>query len=244
MVFYRRKRMSKRSYSKRKSSFKRRSSRRSSKRVSFKRMLSAVAEKKFTYLENTAIMASCYTSSPRSYLIVPPVQGTTDNTRIGDKIRLHNFKANLQIYTTGASNQADNITVRIELILVKNPHGSTPSNTDVYNSSTPLPQTLHNDITRNFSSRFKTLWSRSWTFQPQYYYTSDGHTITRQQSLAKLIHINVPLHEIVMDCSLGNAGTIADIDTNALYFFMHTDASNANNTVDCYSSHRLFYSDV
>lgn len=198
-----------------------------------KRMINKSSETKFVYSAFTTITSNLLSNSSLFTLLNPLTQGDTDSNRTGDKVRFHYLTMNLRhiIYDL----QGDDLVYRVNIIRVKNPRGSAPTaSTLVVNGGTAQnPEEIWDEVLYDFSSRYEVL------------YDSGVKIIHKQISNNYNLsadYISIPC-DFTTDYSLSNVGTIADIDQNALYLYVRTNNSTANQHVVQYS-YKLTYKDM
>lgn len=148
-------------------------------------------------------------ANPLQYLLNGLTLGTSAARRIGDKAR---FKF-LELRTTINRNDAVagnsyNAAVRMVVFLQRLPGGVADA---PFGAATPYVDGTFDLQTQAFKRRFVIL--RDHTFNLSAGARSTKNIITK-----------IPLR-FSTDYSLGNAGDITDIDSNALYFMLMTDAT-------------------
>lgn len=191
-----------------------------------KRMISSNAEKKFLVVSNSNITSVLTQAVPYLALINGMVQGTTDNTRIGDRVKNLKFNCRLNIYGPAGLQ----VQIRIFIFKVKDPKGSAPTVTQLFNTASPNNISHANFQTVDWTNRFSLVASRECKLVAQY---------STQQGTS-MCEMNVPINSIT-DYSIGNAGTVADIDKNAYYMCIVSDSANATNV---YEDSYWWYSDM
>lgn len=169
-------------------------------------------------------------SNPVLYLLNGMTQGVTDNTRIGDRVRQHKLELNAFVSCTASTTQTYNLVCRI--IRVKEPRGVAPTTLQIMNTATPNPLDLFNHVNVDWSSRFENIHEQVFTLTPQTATTNAGH----------VFRIYLPLGDLITDYSIGNAGTIADMDKNAIY--LQVLSSDASNTSSLTVAYYLWYYDM
>lgn len=162
-------------------------------------------------------------------LLNPLGQGNSDGTRVGDRVRQKMLDMRIRMYSVNP------ITIRVMLILDTRPAGSYPAILDILDGNDP--QTGSSGIMSHRSkinlSRFVVLQDQFMTFNPQI-------TGTVQE---KFIHVYKKLN-FGTDYSRGNAASVADIQTNALYLIAISNAINAaTNPYLSYASKMTFTDD-
>lgn len=198
-----------------------------------KRMINKSSETKFTYSAYGTIASNLLLSSPYFGLLNPLTQGDTDNNRTSDKVRFMYLTMNLR-HVVGDTQNSD-VVYRVNILRVKSPRGVAPTSTTlvVNGGSAANPEELWDDVNYDFASRYEVM------------YDSGVKVIRKQISTNFVIaadYITLPI-DMTTDYSLGNVGTIADIDQNALYLYLRTNNSTATNHVVGYS-YKLTYKDM
>lgn len=192
-----------------------------------RRVMENGKEKKFTYSNDTQFTTTLTNSVPSLTLLNGIARGNSDQQRIGDRVKLKDVRLQGRIYC-GANNPAG--VIKLELLRIKNPRGVAPTESALYNSATPQPTEIDNDINIDWKSRFERI----------------GYKMIEIKANYSTQDVVIPFHfkhacEHVADYSLGNNGTIADIDTNAIYFNIISDVTNA---VTVNASYKLHYEDM
>lgn len=140
-------------------------------------------------------------------------QGITDGTRIADIVKFKSLDIRLRTYCTLPT------TSRLILFIDTAPHGSAPSIADILDANDP--QTSNTGILSHRNKvnlkRFVFLFDKKWTYNPQI--NAVQHEFF--QKFYKKLNLGT-------DYSRGNANTIADIQTNAIYFLALSNNINAS----------------
>lgn len=187
-------------------------------------------EKKFILVQSATLSTTFQNSAPIQVLLNGLTQGTTDNTRLGDRCRakrlLMTVYVSVPVSATGLCSR-----YILDVLWYKNPRGGTPSFLNLYGSNTPGAVEQFNYNTIDFSSRFQILSHQEHQNNPQAINTTSGFTF----------EVDLDLQDHMVDYSLGNVGTVADIDKGALYLMMHVDNSLVTNV---YYSYYYWYMDL
>lgn len=192
-----------------------------------KRMIDRTVEKKFIVTPHTSVTGTLVNASPVLVLLNPLAQGTSDNTRIGDRVRCHKLQYSFIIYSGAGISQ----NICYELIRVKEPRGVAPTYTQIYNSATPSPDDHHNNVNVDWASRFESVKKGNINITSNY----------AAQTMAKRVSFNISLGDVVTDYSINTLGTIADMDKNAYYMLFWTDgATNAS----VYHAYYFYFMDM
>lgn len=152
-------------------------------------------------------------------------QGTTENTRIGRLVKHKWLDLDLQCYTPSF---AGNANVRIYIVVETSALGSALSPSQFFVDATTFIPVSQRDRTNRNASRYVVLWdSRPFSLGGLPVIGTAGYSASALPS-ERTISIHLPLN-FSTDYSRGNAGTVADIDTNALSIMVCTDIGVAGN---------------
>jgi len=208
---------------------KRRGTRNSSKAIitKVKKMIAVQQEPKFIVTANTEISDVLTASVPYIGLLNPLVQGTTDNTRIGDRVRFTKLNLRLNLYGPAGLNNH----IRVFVFKSKDPHGVAPTITNLFNTATPSNISHANFVSLDWTHRYQLMASRDCALTSSY----------STQRAAHMCEINVSLGNAISDYSIGNAGTVADMDKNAYYLVLLSDSATATNV---YQDSYMWFTDM
>lgn len=183
-----------------------------------KRMINRTIETKFTYSAYGLVLANCLNTAPYFGLLNPLTQGDTDSNRTGDKVRFQYLTMNL--FHNLANTNINDITYRIAIIRAKNPRGVAPTaSTLVVNGGTAQdPCEIWDEVNYDFFSRYEVLYDSG--VRVLHRNVTTNYTVATD-------YVSVAC-DFTTDYSLGNAGTIADIDQNALYLYFRSGNGTAN----------------
>lgn len=178
-----------------------------------------------------------------SVLINGLVNGSQENNRIGDKIKIKElrFMGELtQISAPIASNtQASNMS-RVLIIWDKQPNGGAftfGGNGGIFNPATANYDAVLNFNTDTVSNRYHILYDK--TFQPTV--LAYGATpINGFNSKGITIHRKIKVNKVT-NYGLGNTGTITDINTGSLYLI---NACNSTTGVSLRFQIKMLYEDA
>lgn len=167
-------------------------------------------------------------------LLNPLSQGTTDTTRIANDV--HNTSIQFRGCITSDSVIADgsqsSCIVRVLVFWDRQANGATVSMSDVFDQSV-VTEEWFAPYNMDYQKRFKILYDKTFTVNPNY------GLATVQQGYKVPFRFKIPLgRETKYD---GNAGTVADIETNALYMYYISDNAPPDCTLAGYT--RLIYKD-
>lgn len=192
-----------------------------------KKIIDKQVDKKFIVVAHSALTTTMTNGNPASTFLNPLVQGVTDNTRLGDRIKAKYLLYNFFIYgPAGASCE-----VAYALIRTKDPRGVAPSYTQIFNTATPAPDDNFNHSTVDWNNRFECL--KRGTVHIQANYSTQVQTQMRR--------LKIDLKDAISDYSISNAGSVADVDKNAYYMLFYTD-SGSNTTV--YHAYQFYFVDM
>lgn len=154
-------------------------------------------------------------------------QGTTASTRIGRRVTIKSIELKGRV-TAGASGTAS--TVRYAIVLDRQANAVTPAFTDIYDAA--LPESLRNISNK---ARFQVVWDSGLI---NLVGTSAGTTDAARRSFEFYKKVGFPVQY-----NAGTAGTIGDIQTNALYFVSVGDVASGATAPTLVGQARLRYSD-
>jgi len=159
------------------------------------------------------------------FLLNGLVLGTSASQRIGRRIKIRSIEVRVAVASTGPSDQ-----FRMMIVQDRQANAATPAFTDIYDTTAPV--TLRNISNK---ARFKVVhdFGLSFVAGSGLLATSpEGDGSIRTFEFYKKVGIPVQYNA-------GNAGTVGDIQTNALYFVTISSSGNCNLGGRC----RLRYSD-
>lgn len=171
-----------------------------------------------------------------------PVLGSDYNQRVGRKTLVKSIYIRGRVLTE-ASNQVigtavltTSLQARMILLVDKQPNGAAPAVTDVLVTAEPASQ-----LNLNNRDRFSILKDKQWSFDPYSYTTASGVASMSRQiySLKCYKKCNV---ETIFNST--NGGTIADINSGAIYLmWIGSGAAGTNTDCNAYISARCRYLD-
>jgi hypothetical protein len=134
----------------------------------------------------------------------------------------------MQIYATHASTAP---AVRIYVVVESTALGSLSTAAQFFVDNTNFAVTSQRDRTNRDASRWLVLYDSKIIRLGTTPYSSGLSNVawTGQNPLEYDISIHLKLDGITTDYSRGNAGTVSDIDTNAIHLIVVTDDTNAAN---------------
>lgn len=174
------------------------------------------------------MVASITTAAPYTFCVNAVAQGTGENARIGAKIRMKSFEANLTLNNSSTAQQDPIVQYRLLIIQESTTLGSNLAPTQIFLDSPALPQSMRDHTNRNpkryhflYDSGVQFLGALSSAlaspFQNFGAYPSDRNH-----------HISLKNLNIVADMSRANNGNVGDIDTNGVSILILTDCSVAS----------------
>jgi hypothetical protein len=177
------------------------------------------------------------TTTGQLTLLNPIIQGTTGNNRSGREIKLDHLRLNMT-FTIAGQNDID--IVRYIVFLDKESRGTAPAVGDVVQNATfGIGAILSSHNFDNVPSRFKILADEIVILKPTVSVNSTN-TVWQNDIKHRLLHI--PLKSLTHYYNASNAGTIADIDSNALYLV--TWGQDATNPVIFAYDSRVVFRDL
>lgn len=145
------------------------------------------------------------------------VQGSDYDDRIGRKIVMRSVfirgmvasEQSINMATVGAGGSTSQCA-RMIVFLDNQPNGAAPAVTDLLNSASPFSQ-----LNLNNRDRFRVLADETFAFGPMKIFgTTAGFADNQSELVERFIRLR---HETIYNA--GNAGTIGDINSGALYMF-------------------------
>lgn len=173
------------------------------------------------YMDSEATNSTLATTGNR-YLLNGNVQGTSTSTRIGNKVTIKHIELKMNYTSTVVS------SIKMAIVYDKQANAALAAVSDIYNAIGGIfyPWATRNSVN---SQRFVILKNFVMTINPNI-----TATLTSKQ-LSKYIKCNIPVQY-----NGGVAGTIADIQTGAIYMVVLCD--NANSSLS-YTSRLRFQDD-
>lgn len=153
---------------------------------------------------DTSIANSNVSTTAQITLLNGMAQGTTASTRIGRRIQMKSIEMKGYLVPDTTTLVA---IARFAIVLDKQANAAAPAFTDIYDSASPVSL-------RNISNK-----ARFWVLWDSGLITTAGNTTAGQitdsgvKGLEFYKRINIPVQY-----NAGTAGTVGDIQTNALYF--------------------------
>lgn len=184
---------------------------------------------------------------PQLICLNPMVQGVGIGQRISDKITMLEYE--IALYLESQDDLGYEQYVRYLILMCKNPHGNAPSMKEIFNAYFPYTNTVYNYSTVNFKRDYHVYIDKKVRLSSgRYKEDQQGPTGTdadfyfpnQSSHRAYQCHHKIKLNAVT-DYSLGTAGTYADIDTNALYLCIFTDASSPDTMAFDYSDNLFYY---
>lgn len=152
-------------------------------------------------------------------------RGDGNDNREGNNIRMKSVYVRLHNIMSQDASSVFSVC-RLMIILDKQPNAATPSTANVLeNTSVPVASPLEKD----YSTRFDVLWDKV-------------ITMSKTGAEGRFVKKYIPL-DIKVRYNENNNGDITDINTNALYFCIVTNATAATLEPSFYSNVRLRFVD-
>lgn len=168
-----------------------------------------------------------------------PILGSDMNNRIGRKIMMNSIYIKGRVQTTASTIATDNYTpaqmMRLILFCDYQPNGATPAITDVLVTAAPEAQ-----LNLNNRDRFKVLWDKEVVLDPFLLVAASGGSCPNNiKMLKKYKKLNI---ETVFNAT--NGGTIADINSGALYLLYIGSTVSGTDDMTMTISTRVRYTDT
>jgi len=188
-----------------------------------------------------AIQAYAVAATPILQCLNAVAQGTTENTRVGRLAKMKWVDLDLLAYCTTI---AETSSYRIYVVAESTALGSALSPSQFFLDASTFTVTSQRDRTNRNASRYVVFWDSG----P---HTVGGATAASGQTAPVVYGAgqpNVRVHSrhinlgFSTDYSRGNAGTVADIDTNSLYVMIVTDQTTAS-TLGVVGGYTLCFND-
>jgi hypothetical protein len=174
-------------------------------------------------------------------LLCLPIVGADFNQRVGRKIIMKSvfIRGYVRTEQSGTLAVANTISQQARMILFVDlqPNGATPATTDLLVEATTASQ-----LNLNYRDRFKILCDKEYVFDP---YTFNTGATTSQSSVGRQIWSVKKYKKITQETIFGtSAGTIADINSGALYMFWIGSNPTGATDVNAVLSSRVRYTDA
>lgn len=179
--------------------------------------------------KDTAFSAA-YNTTPYIQLLNGMVMGTTASTRIGMRISITSIEYRIKLFTTAATGIEQNI--RGLLVLDRQPNGVAPV------AITEILEAANIASPRNLANR------KRYKIIKDFFYNMGATSVATGATTSRVVKKYIKfLKPIRTDYNLGNAGSIADISTNALYWINYGDAGPGNTDVGSSAYVRIRFTD-
>lgn len=172
------------------------------------------------YKDVTAVGAAAGTGS---FALLNGLQlGTSSVTRVGRNIMMKSLHIKFEVVGApfGQAPVAAMTTVRCMIVYDAQPNGAAPAVSDLLEITTAGYQSVASTALR-YAQRFKILMDKRWKVNNQLASATTGYTFSE---IFDEHYMKMNLKTTYADT---NNGTIADIDTGALYLFITSDADSA-----------------
>jgi len=173
---------------------------------------------KYIQSGDTSVGGTLTNSAPFSAIMNALAEGLGENNvRVGDKCHFNRLQLRVVVFP-GAATTTN--TLRCLVVRETTTLGSAVAPTQYFLDSTPGALSCRNYTTRN-NKRFITYLDKTWLLGPP---ASPLASPFQNFSVPDMIHFDVDMPlDFTTDYSRGNAGTVADIDTNGLSILFITD---------------------
>jgi hypothetical protein len=168
-------------------------------------------------------------TSPLTSCLNGVAQGTSENTRVGRLCKMKWLDLDMNVNAINGSITTQNVpSYRAYIVVETTALGSQIQPAQFFVDSTVFEPMSQRDRTNRNASRYVVLWDS----KPQMLCTASATGSGTQNSMAagppvRWHSLHIPL-DFDVDYSRGNAGTYADIDTNALHLLVVTDDATSN----------------
>jgi len=166
-------------------------------------------------------------TTARVVLLNGLAQGTTASTRIGRRVTMKSIELKGRVSAGSTGTLA---AVRYALVLDKQANAAAPAFTDIYDAA--LPESLRNISNK---ARFQVLWDSGLTAVVG---SSATPTDAARRTMEFYKKIGIPVQY-----NAGTAGTVGDIQTNALYFVAIGDVASGTGAPVSVVACRVRYDD-
>jgi hypothetical protein len=191
---------------------------------SFRQMNSLAPKQNLKVIQATVSQHTVVFATPFVVCLNPMLEGSDETARVGDIIRWKELCLGLELFSN--TNLLLPALMRVMVIAESTALGSVLSPAQYFTSATPSPIDQRNVTTRNVK-RFKTLYDSGPIVICGY--TTNTATLSWGGTPDWARNIKIPL-DLITDYSRGNAGTVADVETNAISLICFTDSTNAAGT--------------
>lgn len=178
-------------------------------------------------------------------LLHAPVPGTDYTQRIGRKTSPKSVYIRGRCQIEAAASSVTNVNAPAQLMRMivfhdKQPNGAAPAVTDLLNSADPASQ-----LNLNGRDRFKVIKDETFVFDPYIVDTTVTAATTNYNKTVENINSFSMVKDVETIFNGGNAGTIADITSGALYmFWIGSNAAGTGTDGNAFVSTRVRYFDA
>lgn len=152
--------------------------------------------------------------TPAIVLLNGMTQGVTGQTRVGNNVKFISIDLKINCAYGPTVLDKQNNSIRCILVREKPALGQAISFTSMFDTSPTYTFTQFENNDRDWKERFHILYDQTFLVNSQLFITEKNIRIKRKLGF-------------VTSYARGNAGTIADIDTNSLYLLMIADSTTA-----------------
>lgn len=169
-----------------------------------------------------------------------PILGSDFNARVGRKIQMKSFYIRYHCgikaaFTLGTITTTATQELRLIVFIDKQPNGAAPAVTDLLVAATPTSQ-----LNMNNRDRFKVLRDVTHVFDPYTLLTASASPAWNRTAECGEIYKKINL-ECIFNAT--NGGTIADVNSGALYTFWIGSVGTGNNSGSVTQTSRVRYID-
>lgn len=172
------------------------------------------------YIGNVILNQNIIQTAPYTYCLNVLQQGTSLTTRLGNEVYMKYLRLKMYLYNTANAFSYDNM-IRIVIVREVPQLGSAISLNSLFGVANPYPYTLYENQNRDFKHRFKIVYDRTYNLW-------DNNNLFQ-----RVITINKKLG-FTTNYARGNAGTVADIDTNGLHLVVFSQKGTVGVTYITY----------
>ncbi|EJW72196.1 hypothetical protein WUBG_16896 [Wuchereria bancrofti] len=158
-----------------------------------------------TKFVDTGFTYTAQTATPTFTLMNPLVQGTTNGTRIGNKVQCRGLEVRAAVGLPAAPD--NNTTMRVGIVVDFQSNGVVPTVGEIWNNGAAAPNVFASR-NLNYIERFKIL---------------KDNLVSLSLAGPGVQNLIWHLPADVVTKYIGNTGGVADIETGAIYFYSFSD---------------------
>lgn len=179
------------------------------------------------YVTGSSATTSLVNSTPINVLLNGMQQGDTNILRDGNRVKWNNIE--MRILIEGLAAHVFAQPVRFMLVRKIPSKGATITLSNLISDASPDFLDIYNVTSIDFKATYKVYFDKTFVIGPESAdYTSATGNAPGGLKGKYCLTIRKNLGGFVTDYGLGNAGTVADIDTNGLHFIAFTDNATAD----------------